>query len=80
MMADIRNDISDLQNKVYGRPIPSPGEDFPDVPDSWTGNEETLETGSGEDYKESTPRPGGGSKRSRKRKPEQQRKDIDWYS
>lgn len=79
-MADIRNDIADLQSKVYGRPMPSPGEDFPAVPDSWTDNQENLDTGSGEDYKEAPPRTGGGSKRNKKRKPEQERTDFDWNS
>ncbi|KAK5901030.1 hypothetical protein CgunFtcFv8_025941 [Champsocephalus gunnari] len=46
LMADIRNDITDLQNKVYGRPLPSPGEDFPAVPDSWRDTQDNLETGS----------------------------------
>uniref|UniRef100_A0A3Q3VKY1 EGF-like domain-containing protein n=1 Tax=Mola mola TaxID=94237 RepID=A0A3Q3VKY1_MOLML len=69
LMADIRNDIADLQSKVYGRAMLSPGEDFPAVPDSWT---DTQDTGSGEDYKESPPLTDGGSRRNRKRKPERQ--------
>ncbi|KAF3849188.1 hypothetical protein F7725_015685 [Dissostichus mawsoni] len=78
LMADIRNDIADLQNKVYGRPLPSPGEDFPAVPDSWRDTQDNLETGSGEDYKEPAPRTGGGSKRDRKWKPARERTDFNW--
>lgn len=78
LMADIRNDIADLQSKVYGRPLPSPAEDFPTVPDSWRDNQDSLDTGSGEDQKEPPPRTGGGSKRSRKRKPARERTDFDW--
>ncbi|KAI4816388.1 hypothetical protein KUCAC02_008715 [Chaenocephalus aceratus] len=78
LMADIRNDITDLQNKVYGRPLPSPGEDFPAVPDSWRDTQDNLETGSGEDYKEPAPRTGGGSKRDRKWKPARERTDFNW--
>uniref|UniRef100_A0A8C9YH82 Collagen and calcium binding EGF domains 1 n=1 Tax=Sander lucioperca TaxID=283035 RepID=A0A8C9YH82_SANLU len=78
LMADIRNDIADLQSKVYGRPMHSPGEDFPAVPDSWWDNQDNLDTGSGEDYKEPPARTGGGSKRNRKRKPVRERTDFDW--
>ncbi|KAK1884490.1 Collagen and calcium-binding EGF domain containing protein 1 [Dissostichus eleginoides] len=78
LMADIRNDIADLQNKVYGRPLPSPGEDFPAVPDSWRDTQDNLETGSGEDYKEPATRTGGGSKRDRKWKPARERTDFNW--
>lgn len=74
-MAEIRNDISELQNKVYGRPVHSQGEDFPAAPDSWVDNQENLDTGSGEDYKEPQT-DGGGFKRTRKRKPERKRKDF----
>lgn len=77
-MADIRNDIADLQSKVYGRPMHSPGEDFPAVPDSWRDGQDDLDTGSGEDYKEPPPRTGGGSKRNRKKKPARERTDFDW--
>ncbi|XP_074546674.1 collagen and calcium-binding EGF domain-containing protein 1 isoform X2 [Halichoeres trimaculatus] len=72
LMADIRNDIADLQNKVYGRPL-TPGEDFPPVPDSWRDTQDNLDTGSGEDYREPPPRT-----RSRKRKPVRERTDFDW--
>lgn len=77
-MADIRNDIADLQSKVYGRPIQSPGDDFPVVPDSWRDSQDSLDTGSGEDYKEPPPRRSGGSKRNKKRKPAPERTDFDW--
>ncbi|XP_069026478.1 collagen and calcium-binding EGF domain-containing protein 1 isoform X1 [Embiotoca jacksoni] len=75
LMADIRNDIADLQTKVYGRPIHSPEEDFPAVAGSWRDNQDSLDTGSGEDYKEAPLRTGGGSKRNRKRKPARDRTD-----
>uniref|UniRef100_A0A667X6X1 Collagen and calcium binding EGF domains 1 n=1 Tax=Myripristis murdjan TaxID=586833 RepID=A0A667X6X1_9TELE len=74
LMADIRNDIADLQSKVYGRPMNSPVEDLPSVPDSWRDNQDTLDMGSGEDYKDQKPRAGGGSKRNRKRKPARDRR------
>lgn len=77
-MADIRNDIADLQSKVYGQAMLSSGEDFPAIPDSWTDNRDSLDTGSGEDYKEPPPRTGGGSKRNKKRKPARERTDFDW--
>lgn len=75
-MAEIRNDISELQNKVYGRPVHSQGEDFPAAPDSWVDNQEYVDAGSGEDYKEATQTDGGGFKRTRKRKPGRERKDF----
>lgn len=79
LMADIRNDIADLQSKVYGRPMHSPEEDFPAVPDSWR---DSVDAGSGEDYREPpSPRTGGGggggAKRNRKRKPARER--TDWF-
>uniref|UniRef100_A0A3B3VE18 Collagen and calcium binding EGF domains 1 n=1 Tax=Poecilia latipinna TaxID=48699 RepID=A0A3B3VE18_9TELE len=52
LMADIRNDIADLQSKVYGRPMHSPEEDIPLAPDSWRDTADSLDAGSGEDYKE----------------------------
>ena len=50
-MADIRNDIAELQSKVYGRPVPSPVDDFSSAPDSWRVNTDSLDTGSGDDDK-----------------------------
>lgn len=76
LMAEIRNDITELQNKVYGRPVHSQGEDFPAAPDGWVDNQENLDTGSGEDYKEAPQTGGGGFKRTRKRKPERERKGF----
>ncbi|XP_068191415.1 collagen and calcium-binding EGF domain-containing protein 1 isoform X2 [Antennarius striatus] len=73
LMADIRNDIADLQVKVFGRPMFSLGEDFPAAPDSWRDDQDT---GSGEDYRDPPPRTVGGSKRNRKRKPALDR--TDW--
>ncbi|XP_075899800.1 collagen and calcium-binding EGF domain-containing protein 1 isoform X3 [Nelusetta ayraudi] len=81
LMADIRNDIADLQSKVYGRPMHSLGEDFPAVPDSWVDSVDSLDSGSGSgsDYRETPPRTGaGGSKRSGRRKREPDRTDSDW--
>lgn len=72
LMAQIRNDITELQNKVYG-PVHSQGEDFPAAPDDWVDNQENLDTGSGEDYNEAPQTGGGGFKRTRKRKPERER-------
>ncbi|KAM4634278.1 collagen and calcium-binding EGF domain-containing protein 1 isoform 2-T2 [Polymixia lowei] len=78
LMADIHNDIADLQSKVYGRPMHSPGEDFPTVPDSWRDNQDSLDTGSGEEFRDLKPRAGAASKRNRKRKPSRDRTDFDW--
>uniref|UniRef100_A0A8C7IDQ5 Collagen and calcium binding EGF domains 1 n=1 Tax=Oncorhynchus kisutch TaxID=8019 RepID=A0A8C7IDQ5_ONCKI len=40
LMADIRNDIVELQSKVFGRLMQSPGEEFPmGVPDTWRDNQ-----------------------------------------
>ncbi|XP_057674093.1 collagen and calcium-binding EGF domain-containing protein 1 [Corythoichthys intestinalis] len=63
LMADIRNDITELQNKVYGRVPLYPGEELPAAPGGWRDDQEA---GSGEDYRE-TPAPH--SKRTRKKKP-----------
>uniref|UniRef100_A0A8C2A8J3 Collagen and calcium binding EGF domains 1 n=1 Tax=Cyprinus carpio TaxID=7962 RepID=A0A8C2A8J3_CYPCA len=54
MMADIRNDIAELQNKVFSRPLHSV-EDFPSAPDNWRDTQESLDFGSGEDYKPQIP-------------------------
>ncbi|XP_062334618.1 collagen and calcium-binding EGF domain-containing protein 1 isoform X2 [Osmerus eperlanus] len=77
LMADIRNDIAELQRKVLGRQIPSPGEDFPMAPHSWGDNQDILEAGSGEDYNDSTSH-GGRAKSSRKRKPTRDLTDSEW--
>ncbi|KAM6902256.1 collagen and calcium-binding EGF domain-containing protein 1 isoform 3-T3 [Xenentodon cancila] len=73
VMADIRNDIAELQSKVYGRPINSLEEDFPLAPDSWRESPDSVDAGSGEDYKELPPQTGRSSKRNRKRKPARER-------
>lgn len=82
LMADIRNDIADLQSKVYGQPMHSLGEDFPAVPDSWVDNVDSVDSGSGEEYRETPPRTGGGggggSKRNGRRKREPDRRESDW--
>ncbi|XP_012724398.2 collagen and calcium-binding EGF domain-containing protein 1 isoform X2 [Fundulus heteroclitus] len=68
LMADIRNDIADLQSKVYGRSVLSLEEDIPLAPDSWRDTADSLDTGSGEDYKEPPSQAGRWSKRNKKRK------------
>ncbi|XP_014880349.1 collagen and calcium-binding EGF domain-containing protein 1-like isoform X1 [Poecilia latipinna] len=73
LMADIRNDIADLQSKVYGRPMHSPEEDIPLAPDSWRDTADSLDAGSGEDYKEPPSQTGRWSKRNKKRKPGRER-------
>ncbi|XP_058474143.1 collagen and calcium-binding EGF domain-containing protein 1 isoform X1 [Solea solea] len=77
LMADIRHDIADLQSKVYGRPMPSPVDDFAAVPDGWRDNQESVDTGSGEGDEEAPPRTSGGSKRTKMRKRAQERTDFD---
>ncbi|XP_047227968.1 collagen and calcium-binding EGF domain-containing protein 1 isoform X1 [Girardinichthys multiradiatus] len=73
LMADIRNDIADLQSKVYARPMHSPEEDIPLAPDSWRDTADSLDAGSGEDYKEPPSQTGRWSKRNKKRKPGRER-------
>lgn len=73
LMADIRNDIADLQSKVYGRPMHSVEEDIPLAPDSWRDTADNLDAGSGEDYKEPLSQTGRWSKRNKKRKPGRER-------
>uniref|UniRef100_A0A4W4EAK7 EGF-like domain-containing protein n=1 Tax=Electrophorus electricus TaxID=8005 RepID=A0A4W4EAK7_ELEEL len=55
LMADIRNDIAELQSKVFGRQMLSPGEDFPVTPDYWKESQDSLDFGSGEDYRSQNP-------------------------
>lgn len=51
IMADIRNDIAELQGKVFGHQMTSPGEDFPpDTSEEWRDYPDMQEVGSGEDY------------------------------
>lgn len=73
LMADIRNDIADLQSKVYGRPMHSTEEDIPLAPDRWRDTADNLDAGSGEDYKEPQSQTGRWSKRNKKRKPGRER-------
>uniref|UniRef100_A0A671M5C3 Collagen and calcium-binding EGF domain-containing protein 1 n=1 Tax=Sinocyclocheilus anshuiensis TaxID=1608454 RepID=A0A671M5C3_9TELE len=72
MMADIRNDIAELQNKVFSRPLYSV-EDFPSAPDNWRDTQESLDFGSGEDYKPQIP-----PKSTRKRKLPRTLNNPDW--
>ncbi|XP_037547823.1 collagen and calcium-binding EGF domain-containing protein 1 [Nematolebias whitei] len=73
LMADIRNDIAELQSKVYGQPVNSP-EDIPSVLDSWRDTQDSEDTGSGFEYKDPPPR-SRGSRRSRKRNPIRDRRN-----
>uniref|UniRef100_A0A3B4BGX3 EGF-like domain-containing protein n=1 Tax=Periophthalmus magnuspinnatus TaxID=409849 RepID=A0A3B4BGX3_9GOBI len=77
LMADIRNDIADLQSKVYGHPAQSP-DDFPSVPDSWSERDQDSDVGSGEEHKTQPPpaRIGGNTRRNRKKKPTE--RPTDW--
>ncbi|XP_044148587.1 collagen and calcium-binding EGF domain-containing protein 1-like [Bufo gargarizans] len=53
MMADIRNDIAELQDKVFGRRSHSSAEDFP-LPQEFSNHHDSVDFGSGEDYKQRT--------------------------
>ncbi|KAG8456799.1 hypothetical protein GDO86_002547, partial [Hymenochirus boettgeri] len=53
MMADIRNDIAELQDKVFGRRTHSSSEEFP-LPHEFTNHHDAVDLGSGEDYKHRT--------------------------
>uniref|UniRef100_W5KM20 Collagen and calcium binding EGF domains 1 n=1 Tax=Astyanax mexicanus TaxID=7994 RepID=W5KM20_ASTMX len=55
LMADIRNDIAELQSKVFGRQMHSPGEEYLNNPDFWEDSQENSDSGSGEDYKSQIP-------------------------
>uniref|UniRef100_A0A8B9J4X9 Collagen and calcium binding EGF domains 1 n=1 Tax=Astyanax mexicanus TaxID=7994 RepID=A0A8B9J4X9_ASTMX len=55
LMADIRNDIAELQSKVFGRQMHSPGEEYLNNPDFWKDSQENSDSGSGEDYKSQIP-------------------------
>ncbi|XP_055648681.1 collagen and calcium-binding EGF domain-containing protein 1-like [Falco peregrinus] len=50
MMADIRNDITELQENVFGHRTHSSTEEFP-LPQEFTNYHNTVDFGSGEDYK-----------------------------
>ncbi|KAM4051170.1 collagen and calcium-binding EGF domain-containing protein 1 [Anomaloglossus baeobatrachus] len=53
MMADIRNDIAELQDKVFGHRSHSSTEEFP-LPQDFSNHHESVDFGSGEDYKHRT--------------------------
>eukprot|EP00075_Anas_platyrhynchos_P013165 XP_027302418.1 atrial natriuretic peptide receptor 2 [Anas platyrhynchos] len=53
MMADIRNDIAELQERVFGHRTHSSTEEFP-LPQEFTNYHDTVDFGSGEDYKPRT--------------------------
>ncbi|XP_077139052.1 collagen and calcium-binding EGF domain-containing protein 1 isoform X1 [Ranitomeya variabilis] len=53
MMADIRNDIAELQDKVFGHRSHSSTEEFP-LPQEFSNHHESVDFGSGEDYKHRT--------------------------
>uniref|UniRef100_A0A8C4RN53 Collagen and calcium binding EGF domains 1 n=1 Tax=Erpetoichthys calabaricus TaxID=27687 RepID=A0A8C4RN53_ERPCA len=63
MMADIRNDIVELQERVFGHRTHSSGEEFPLPPQSMKDPQDIIDLGSGEDYKHRST-----SKNSRRRK------------
>ncbi|XP_008561709.1 PREDICTED: collagen and calcium-binding EGF domain-containing protein 1-like [Galeopterus variegatus] len=48
MLADIRNDIADLQEQVFGHRTHSSAEEFP-LPQELSSNSETMDLGSGDD-------------------------------
>ncbi|XP_051532801.1 collagen and calcium-binding EGF domain-containing protein 1-like [Myxocyprinus asiaticus] len=73
LMADIRHDIAELQHKVFGRPLHSSEEDLPPAPDTWRDNQESLDFGSGEDYKPQSP-----PKSTRKRKLPETLNNPNW--
>lgn len=49
MLAEIRNDITELQEKVFGHRTHSSAEDAP-LPQEFSSYPETLDFGSGDDY------------------------------
>jgi collagen and calcium-binding EGF domain-containing protein 1 len=53
VLADIRNDIAELQEKVFGHRTHSSAEDFP-LPQEFSSYPETLDFGSGDDYSRRT--------------------------
>ena len=48
MLADIRNDIAELQEKVFGHRTHSSAEEFP-LPQEFSTSPETMDFGSGDD-------------------------------
>lgn len=53
MLADIRNDIAELQEKVFGHRTHSPTEEFP-LPQEFSSYPEAMDFGSGDDYPKRT--------------------------
>uniref|UniRef100_A0ACB8EPB1 Uncharacterized protein n=1 Tax=Sphaerodactylus townsendi TaxID=933632 RepID=A0ACB8EPB1_9SAUR len=53
MMADIRNDIAELQERVFGHRTHSSAEEFP-LPQEFPNYQDVVDLGSGEDFKERT--------------------------
>lgn len=53
MLADIRNDIAELQEKVFGQRTHSSAEEFP-LPQELSSYPETMDFGSGDDYPKRT--------------------------
>ncbi|XP_060029939.1 collagen and calcium-binding EGF domain-containing protein 1 isoform X2 [Erinaceus europaeus] len=53
MLADIRNDITELQEKVFGHRTHSPEEEFP-LPQEFSSYPEAMDFGSGDDYPKRT--------------------------
>lgn len=53
MLADIRNDIAELQEKVFGHRTHSSAEEFP-LPQEFSSYPETMDFGSGDDYPKRT--------------------------
>ncbi|XP_011359438.1 collagen and calcium-binding EGF domain-containing protein 1 [Pteropus vampyrus] len=53
MLADIRNDIAELQEKVFGHRTHSSAEEFP-LPQEFSSYPETVDFGSGDDYPKRT--------------------------
>ncbi|XP_019387270.1 PREDICTED: collagen and calcium-binding EGF domain-containing protein 1, partial [Crocodylus porosus] len=51
MMADIRNDIAELQERVFGHRTHSSTEEFP-LPQEFMNYHDTVDLGSGEDYRQ----------------------------
>lgn len=53
MLADIRNDIAELQEKVFGHRTHSSAEEFP-LPQEFSSYPETMDFGSGDEYPKRT--------------------------
>lgn len=53
ILADIRNDIAELQEQVFRHRPRSSSEDFP-LPQEFAGSPEALDLGSGDDYQKDT--------------------------